>query len=247
MILLSSIIKTFEAEFLKQYQDSILPSHRQALTAMKDCRTSASPHMLAQCAECDYQILVPHSCGHRHCPHGQHHESQQWLERQLQKQVPAAYFLLTFILPEELRPLAWRHQRTLYALRTRCSWETVRTSSQHDQQLQGTPGAITVLYTHSRRLDYHPRVHLVMPAVAIDGEKKRWRTKGGKTHNNPAGYLFNHKALAKVFRAKMLDAIRQAKLELPLSYPKTWVVDVKSVGTGEKALVYLSAAIFIKA
>jgi hypothetical protein len=246
MILLSSIINTFEAEFLAQYQASLLPSHRQALAAMKDCRTSASLQMLAHCPACDHQVLVPHSCGHRSCPPCQHHESQQWLERQLQKQVPAEYFLLTFTLPEALRSLAWQHQRTLYTLMTRCSWETVHTFSQNDKQLQGTPGAITVLHTHSRRLDYHPHVHLVMPAAALDGDKRWWRTKGGKkaNRNNPSGYLFNHKALAKVFRAKLLDAIGQAGLTLPASYPNTWVVDVKSVGTGEKALLYLGRYLY---
>ncbi len=246
MILLSSIIETFEAAFLAQYRDSILPSHRKALAAMGDCRTSSSAQMLAQCPECDSQLLVPHSCGHRNCPHCQHHEGQQWLERQLQKQVPAEYFLLTFTLPKELRALAWRHQRTLYALMTRCSWETVRMFSHNDRQLQGTPGGITVLHTHSRRLDYHPHLHLVMPAAAINGEKRLWRTKAGKKakRKRQSGYLFNHKALAKVFRAKMLQAIRQEGLELPRSYPETWVVDVKSVGTGEKALVYLGRYLY---
>jgi hypothetical protein len=85
-----------------------------------------------------------------------------------------------------------------------------------------------------------------MPAAAIDADKKQWRTKGGQkaNRNNPSGYLFHHKALAKVFRAKMLEAIRQAGLELPLSYPETWVVDVKSVGTGEKALVYVGRYLY---
>ena len=59
-----------------------------------------------------------------------------------------------------------------------------------------------------------------------------------------SGYLFNHKALAKVFRAKMLEAIRQAGLALPPSYPETWVVDVTCVGTGEKALVYLGRYLY---
>ncbi len=246
MILLSSIIETFEAEFLAQYQDSLLPSHLKALCAMKHCRTASSPQMLAQCPECDSQLLVPHSCGHRNCPHCQHHESQQWLERQLQKQVPAEYFLVTFTLPAQLRPLAWHHQRTLYALMTRCSWETVRTFTHNDKQLQGTPGAITVLHTHSRRRDYHPHVHLVMPGAAIDGQRKLWRTKGGKNakRKNPSGYLFNQTALARVFRAKMLDAIRQQGLELPSSYPESWVVDVESVGTGEKALLYLGRYLY---
>jgi hypothetical protein len=33
--------------------------------------------------------------------------------------------------------------------------------------LQGTPGAIAVLHANTRRLDFHPHVHLVMPAAAI--------------------------------------------------------------------------------
>ena len=241
MILLSSIIQTFESEFLEQYQEEILPGHRKALAAMKHCRTSLSPQMLVQCTECDNRVFVPHSCGHRHCPHCQHHECQQWLQRQLKKQVPTEYFLLTFTLPFELRPLSWHHQRLLYALMIQCVWETVRTFSQNDKQLQGMPGAIAVLHTHSRRLDYHPHVHLVMPAAAIDAIKRLWRTKSRK---NKKSYLFNHKALAKVFRAKMLDAIEQEGLELPVSMPEKWVVDCKSVGTGEKALIYLGRYLY---
>ena len=70
--------------------------------------------------------------------------------------------------------------------------------------------------------------------------------KGGKKANrtNSSGYLFNHKALAKVFRAKLLEAIDQAGLTLPVSYPNTWVVDVKAVGTGEKALLYLGRYLY---
>lgn len=245
MILLSAILQTFEAEFLEQYQNAMLPNHRQALTAMKDCRTTQSPVMLAQCDDCDSQIFIPHSCGHRNCPHCQSHESQQWLERQLKKLVPADYFLLTFTLPAELRPLAWQHQHTLYSLMIRCSWETVKTFTQNDRQLQGAAGAITVLHTHSRRLDFHPHVHLVMPAAAIDMDKRVWRTKKCKgQEKNQTGYLFNHKALAKVFRAKLLEAIRREGLELPTRYPETWVVDCKSVGSGDKALVYLGRYLY---
>ncbi|MGZ8908185.1 MAG: IS91 family transposase [Methylobacter sp.] len=240
MMLLSSIIQRFETEFLATYHQA-LPSQLKALAALKQCRTTQSPVMLAQCDGCEKQVFIPHSCGHRHCPHCQHHESQQWLERQLNKQVPASYFLLTFTLPKELRPVAWQHQRTLYDLMIRCSWETLNTFAQNDPQLQGQAGAITVLHTHSRRLDYHPHVHVVMPAAAIDADKRLWRTK---TSEGNLSYLFNHKALAKVFRAKLLAAIREAGLELPACYPKTWVVDVKSVGSGDKALVYLGRYLY---
>ena len=240
MRLLSSIIQTFEAEFLATYQNA-LPSQLKALSALKQCRTTQSPMMLAQCDGCDQQAFIPHSCGHRNCPHCQHHESQQWLDRQLNKQLPAAYFMLTFTLPEELRPLAWQQQRILYGLMIRCAWETLATFAQNDPQLQGKAGAISVLHTHTRRLDYHPHVHVAMPAAAIDPEKRRWNTKTSKANT---AYLSNHKALAKVFRAKLLSAIREAGLKLPVCFPKAWVVDVKSVGAGDKALVYLGRYLY---
>lgn len=56
--------------------------------------------------------------------------------------------------------------------------------------------------------------------------------------------MFSHKALAKVFRAKMLEAITQAGLVLPEKYPTQWVVDCKSVGAGEKALIYLGRYLY---
>ena len=123
-----------------------------------------------------------------------------------------------------------------------CCWQTVSTFSQNDKQLQGTPGAIAVLHTHSRRLDYHPHVHLVMPAGAINTKHRLWRTKNRK--KDGSAYLFNHKALAKVFRAKLLAAIAEAGISLPKRHPQQWVVDCKAVGSGEKALVYLGRYLY---
>ena len=243
MITLASIIERFESDFLNQYMGAILPSHRQALGAMKGCRSSTlALRMLARCDACGAQRLVPHSCGHRNCPHCQHHESQQWIERQLQGQVAAPYFLITFTLPEQLRCLAWQHQRTLYGLLVQCAWQTLDTFCHNDRQLQGSAGAVAVLHTHSRRLDYHPHVHLAMPAGALDTCKRLWRVKRSLTKGTH--YLFNHTALAKVFRAKLLQAIVRAGLALPCDVPAQWVVDCKHVGTGEKALLYLGRYLY---
>jgi len=252
MILFSSIIKQFETEFLAHYSNQLLPSMRHALGVMKNCRSQYSPRMLAQCVKCEHQTYLPHSCGHRNCPHCQAHESQHWIERQLKKQVPAEYFFITFTLPAQCRSLVWFNQRKLYSMMTQCAWDTLRTFSKNDPQLQGTPGVTSVLHTHSRCLDFHPHVHIVMPAAAIDSTKKIWRTKNtikskgkNKTKGKPdKSYLFNHEALAIVFRAKLLDAITKAGLELPKNYPEKWVVNCKSVGSGEKAVIYLGRYLY---
>ena len=93
-ITLAGVIHCFESEFLARYQHQLLPSQRKALKTMQTCRSSLSSQMLAQCAGCGKQRLVPHSCGHRSCPHCQHFESQRWIERQTQALLPGTYFLI---------------------------------------------------------------------------------------------------------------------------------------------------------
>ena len=88
MIRLATVIDTFEAAFVAQHRSRLLPEHIRAQAAMKRCRTQSSLKMPVECSECEHQKRVPHSCSHRHCPYCQHHESQQWLERQMKKQVP---------------------------------------------------------------------------------------------------------------------------------------------------------------
>ena len=235
MIRLAHIVETYAAELIAQHR--LLPSQFAALNAFQTCRSSMSPKMELACDGCTEQGYLPHSCGHRSCPHCQAHESQRWIDQQLQKLVPGKYFMVTFTLPAQFRALAWQHQRVMYDLITRSAWETANTFSQNDRKLRGATGAVTVLHTHNRRLDYHPHVHLVMPAAAFDNKQRRWRNKEG-------GYLFDHKALAKVFRAKMLAGIKQAGLKLPGAYPSDWVADCKAVGSGQQALVYLGRYLY---
>jgi len=237
MIRLASIIKQYEKDFIKRYQRYLLPSHYKALGALKICRSEYNQKFLMKCDKCSNKVLVPHSCGHRHCPHCQNHETTQWLKNQLQKRVPADYFLLTFTLPKEFRSLAWRNQRLVFGLLFNCVWAVVKLFCLNDKKLGGVPGAVAVLHTHSRELNFHPHIHIVMPAASIDKTNRLWKQKSAK-------YLFNHDALAKVFRAKILDALTINDIKLSVKYPKKWVVDCKYVGKGDKALLYLGKYLY---
>lgn len=239
MIRLASIIKEYEPDFIKQYSKQLLPSHYKALNAIKTCRSEYGPQMLMQCEneDCSHITIIPHSCGHRHCPYCQNYETGQWIDNQLKKLVPAVYFMITFTLPAQLRNLAWQNQRLVYGLFFDCVWETIRTFCLNDKKLGGIPGAVAVLHTNSRELNYHPHIHLVMPAATIDKNKRLWSKKSGK-------YLFNHKALAKVFREKMIDALTNNNLTPPRNNPKKWVADCLFVGHGNKALLYLGKYLY---
>lgn len=82
MIPLAAIIRQHEADYRSRYGPQLTPERAKALSAMQHCRSTMAPHLLAACPDCPERRLIPHSCGHRRCPHCQHHESEQWLERQ---------------------------------------------------------------------------------------------------------------------------------------------------------------------
>lgn len=250
MIPLAELIARFGPAYLARYGSTALPSQRQALAALGACRSRLASQMLAECSGCGEQRVVPHSCGHRACPHCQHFEGQRWIARQSQALVAAPYFLITFTLPAELRDLVWQHQRELYAALMDEAWGTLQSFGRNHRQLQGQTGAVAVLHTHSRRLDFHPHVHLAMPAAALqeagsEGGGALWRTLRGGARRR--GYLFNHKALAQVFRARFLAAVRALGLQPPPEAPERWVVDCKSVGGargGHKVMLYLGRYLY---
>lgn len=237
MIKLSTLISAFGEEVREKYSDRLLPGHLRALQAWRSCRTEKSPVFIAKCRNCRSFAVYPHSCGHRSCPHCQHQEGQRWLERQRRKLLPVDYFMVTFTLPAQLRSVLWRHQRLGYDLLIKLAWKTLRSFGLNDSKLKGNIGAHAVLHTHSRRLDYHPHVHFIVPAGAVNQGRRLWRQKKGK-------YLFKQENLAVVFRARWLEAMNLHGLKVKATLPKDWVVDSKHVGRGDKALTYLGKYLY---
>ncbi len=151
--------------------------------------------------------------------------------------LPTTYFLVTFTIPRQLRELAWKNQRIIYSLMFRVVQDVLKTFTKNDKQLGGAAGFTIILHTHARNLDYHPHIHVLIPAASINLKTLLWRVKS-------SDYLFSHKALAKVFRAKFLQAAYEQNLQLPKSCPQKWVVDCKNVGNGDKAIVYLGRYLY---
>jgi len=125
MILLSQLIDHYQKDLERTHGHEMLPSHHQALRAMKRCRREGSDHMILECKPCETRFRVPHSCGHRSCPHCQHHDSQQWITRQTAKLLPVTYFMITFTVPAQLRNTFWQHQKPMYDLLIKAAWQTV--------------------------------------------------------------------------------------------------------------------------
>jgi hypothetical protein len=234
---LAALIRQYLPLLKTRYAKRLLPGHLNAIDAMLRCRTEAAGEMRLACRECLEQRDYPLSCGHRSCPRCQNHEASRWLARQQAKLLPVEYFLVTFTLPRELRPLAWCHQRQIYALMLTLAAQTLKDFGVNPKLLGADIGLTAILHTHSRRLDFHPHVHVIVPGGGVNRPRKQW-------HKLSSKYLFNQKALAKVFRARLLAGLRAEGLTLPDKLPQQWVVDCKPVGRGEPALKYLSRYLY---
>jgi hypothetical protein len=235
---LAALFREYQQAFEAKYADRMLPGHKKAIAAILRCRTPESGKVQVYCNACGNNEWHPCSCGHRSCPQCQNHEASCWLERQREKLLPIDYFLVTFTLPAELRPLAWQHQRVVYAALFKAATKTLKAFGLNPRHLGTQMGMTAVLHTHSRRLAYHPHIHIVTPGGGVDIKQSLWKRTRYKQ------YLFHHKALAKLFRGKILHEIAEAGLKLPPDMPKKWVVDCRHTGHGESALEYLSRYLY---
>ena len=226
--------------YLKRYKNthgrSASADQWSALNAMLGCRTEQYGQMQLSCQSCAWQTDCYLSCGHRSCNQCQNHSTTQWLERQTAKLLPVEYFMVTFTLPYELRALARANQKKIYTLMFQCAISTLKRFGLNDKAFAAELAMTAVLHTHSRRLDYHPHVHVIVPGGGVNKRRNEWRKIKGR-------YLFNGFQLATVFRARLLKSIRQSDLVAPKT-PKQWVVQCQQVGRGLPALKYLSRYLY---
>ena len=160
---LATLVHQYYDVFMARFGKTILPDQRKALDAILRCRTPASGELYVQCPNCQQGQWRPLSCGNRHCPRCQNHLTSLWIDKQREKLLPVPYFMVTFTLPYQLRSLAYRHQGEVYSLMFRCAAEVLRSFARNAKSLGAEIGMTMVLHTHSRRLEFHPHIHVLVP------------------------------------------------------------------------------------
>jgi hypothetical protein len=240
MTSINEIFQTFGPEYLKRYANLMPKTHLKAIDAIVACRTEACGVALYQCESCGVSHQLYRSCGNRHCPTCQHHKTQQWLEKQLKRQLPTHHFLFTFTVPEQLRPFMRKNQRVAYSALFKTSSDSIKKLAL-DQHYIGAdlPGFFGVLHTWGRALQYHPHIHYVVPGGALSSSDGRW-------HPSATDFYLPVQALAKIFRAKFRDEMINARLfdQIPSEvWLIDWNVNSQTVPSSQ-ALKYLAPYVF---
>jgi hypothetical protein len=197
---LADIIREHRGSYAAQY--SLTPTESAVLDAIERCRTAALGGHVDVCLDCGHERPSYNSCHDRHCPKCPAVAQAKWISGRLERVLPTHYFHVVFTLPAELRGLWASHPRLGYDLLFRCAAETLLDLGRDEDRLGGELGITMVLHTWSRDLSYHPHVHCIVTGgvLTTDG---RWR--GARPD-----YLFPVTVLGRLFRGKMLAALRQA-------------------------------------
>jgi hypothetical protein len=194
MTTLTSIFNAYGSEYIARYPNLPL-AHLKTMQAIRACRTGAYGYSLYTCQSCGQQHRLSHACGDRHWPQCQHPKARQWLHKQLHKQLPWPYFLITFTIPETLRPFCRSHPRLAYQAMFKASSEALKRLAR-DARFIGTdlPGFTGILHTWVRQLHYHPHIHYIVPGGRLSKNRAAWLP-------SRANFYVPVKALSPVSRA----------------------------------------------
>ena len=238
---INEIFRTFGSEYVDRFDASIPYEHRKTMKAIIECRTPLAGIAVYECEHCAEPHIVYKACGNRHCPTCQHHKTRQWLERQMERHLPGHHFMLTFTVPEEIRPVIRSNQSLAYSAMFTASSEAIRELAKDDRHIGGDlPGFFGVLHTWGRTLSYHPHIHYVVTGGALSTQDRTW-------HPSRIDFYLPVRALSKIFRAKFRDEMKKAGLfDLipPQVWDIEWNVNCQAVGQSHATIKYLAPYVF---
>jgi hypothetical protein len=236
----AEVLREHWPRYVEQARGPIPSRAWAAVEAVLSCRTARRGGHLHHCAACRRDHYVYHSCNHRACPRCAAREQAEWTCRQQARLLPVPYYLLSVTVPAELRGAFLRYPQELYPVFFAAVAASVKELCARKKHLGGDAGFIGMLHTWTRRMFFHPHIHILIPAVAL--------SEGGCQLRHPRNeeFLIPERALAHAVREgikRTLEAEHPAILSQiqAAAWSQAWVAQCKAAGRGRTALRYLAA------
>lgn len=192
-----------------------------------------------RCRDCARSDFAYHSCHHRACPRCGGNRTAAWTAQQEARLLPVPYFLVTFTVPEELRPLFAVRPEAMHAALFRESAAALQQVAAEKRLLGAELGFVGVLHTWGRQLQLHPHVHYIVPGGGLSADGRKWIR--ARQHD----WLLPVAKLAAVFARRMEEATRALAPAQHAALPagtwrRHWSVHSQPAGSGEAVVRYLA-------
>ena len=241
MTTINEIFTTYGPEYIRRFGDHMPKIHLKVINAIHSCRTSACGLVIYECKSCGTSHKMFRSCGNRHCPVCQNHKTRQWLQGQIQRQLPGHHFMITFTVPQQLRRFIRSNPKQGYSAMFTASSQTLKAVAATTRFVGGDlPGFFGVLHTWGRQLQYHPHIHYIVPGGAVS-------KSGGTWHPSQVSFFAPVRVMSTIFKAKLRDEFTRIGLLQDID-PHVWRenfnVNCQAVGNCHESLRYLAPYVF---
>lgn len=209
----------------------------RTLDAARRCRSASLGAHVDGCTSWGHLRISYNSCRNRHCPKCQGNEREKWMQARQSELLPVPYFHVVFTLPDTLNALCLHKDKELYNLLFQSAWHVLNTFGHDHKWLGAQTGMIAILHTWGQTMTLHPHLHCIVPGGGINKQGK-W-----KTAKSDGKYLFNVKAMSKVFRGKFMALLKERLPEemhaefVNELYKKDWVVYAKRPFAGPESVI----------
>ena len=203
MIEVQDIFGVYGEEYRQKHKLSLV--QYKAMSAIENCRTAKLGGHIDVCCACGDTQISYNSCRNRHCPKCQTLSKERWIDSQKANLLNVGYFHVVFTLPQELNPIVYQNQRTLYTLLFQTASETLQELGRDKKYLGASLGFTCVLHTWGQNLMFHPHIHCIVPAGGLNSI--------GKWVNSRKKFFLPVKVISKKFRGKFLAKLKMQQLD----------------------------------
>jgi hypothetical protein len=209
----------------------------RTLNAVRRCRTAELGAHVDGCSSCGHLRISYNSCRNRHCPKCQGNEREKWIQAREAELLPVPYFHVVFTLPDSINQLCLHKDKDVYNILFQSAWHVLNTFGHDRKWLGAQTGMISILHTWGQTMTLHPHLHCIAPGGGLTKQGK-W-----KQAKSDGKYLFNVKAMSKVFRGKFIALLKESlpaemnKQFIDQLYKNEWVVYAKRPFSGPQSVV----------
>lgn len=195
----------FQSLFAHTSVYKLNPYSQAVFNNISTCHTAAKGYHVLDCdnQNCLHRKYQYHCCGNRHCPFCGSMKREAWVENRMNELLPTAYYHVVFTLPHELNPLLLGNRTTLFNALFDAASQSLLNHGKNPDFLGAEVGITMVLHTWGQDLSFHPHVHCIVTGGGFDGNQ--WIPAKRKNSK----FLFPTKSLAKMYKAKFMDALEQ--------------------------------------
>ncbi len=202
---------------------------KSVLDKIINCRTETVPNLFTRCDCCSSVHPVYKSCKDRMCPVCNGSASIRWTAKREAELLPSGYFLLTYTVPSQLRSIFLANKKICYNLLFKTAGLSLTEGVlKNNRKFHGRAGFFGMFHTWDQRNNYHPHLHIVIPAGCLSIDGTEWIS------SDPSFFL-PVKKMSADFREKLLSALSKEfkkdslKIPVDIAEPEKFLDDLRRV------------------